>query len=95
MLDEAHERSVHTDILFALMKRALRSRTDLKVLVTSATLESEKFAAYFECPVLSIPGRTHPVDIYHSKHTQDLGRGGATNTKYVQAGIDLVLKIHR
>eukprot|EP01060_Flectonema_neradi_P013490 TRINITY_DN20267_c0_g1_i1.p1 TRINITY_DN20267_c0_g1~~TRINITY_DN20267_c0_g1_i1.p1 ORF type:complete len:978 (+),score=208.74 TRINITY_DN20267_c0_g1_i1:761-3694(+) len=67
MLDEAHERTVNTDVLFGLMKKVLSRRADIHLIVTSATLDAEKFSTYFNnAPILTIPGRTHPVQVLYA-----------------------------
>ncbi|GIX64202.1 pre-mRNA-splicing factor ATP-dependent RNA helicase, putative [Babesia caballi] len=117
MLDEAHERTIATDVLFALLKVRYRShkdecqlclslcmrvhegmignmspqecsakRKDFKLIVTSATLESEKFSAYFnDSSIFSIPGRMYPVEILHTKEQE---------SDYIEASLITVLNIH-
>src|SRR5699024_6952379 len=67
MIDEAHERTVHTDILLALVKDLARARPELKIIISSATMDAQKFSGYFDdAPIFNIPGRKYPVDIYYT-----------------------------
>ena len=68
IIDEAHERSINIDFLLGYLKRVLQKRKDLKVIITSATIDAERFAKHFEIdgkpsPVFTISGRTYPVQI--------------------------------
>ena len=64
ILDEFHERSIHADLAIALARQAWRARDDLRIVVMSATLESQPVSAFLDgCPVIDVPGRTHPLDI--------------------------------
>lgn len=86
MLDEAHERTIATDVLFALLKKTIKRRPDLKVIVTSATLDADKFSSYFfKCPILTIPGRTFPIEILYSKEPE---------SDYLDAALITVMQIH-
>ncbi|KAH0599583.1 hypothetical protein MHUMG1_02371 [Metarhizium humberi] len=86
ILDEAHERTLATDILMALLKQIAGRRPDLKIIVMSATLDAQKFQKYFnDAPLLAVPGRTHPVEIFYTPEPEK---------DYVEAAIRTVLQIH-
>lgn len=63
IIDEAHERSLNIDFLLGYLKRLLPRRPDLKVVITSATIDVERFAAHFGAPVVEVSGRTYPVEV--------------------------------
>ena len=76
VLDEFHERSIHADLGLALARQAWRARDDLRVVVMSATLDAGRVAAFLgDCPVVAVPGRTHPLTIeYAPRHAARRGR---------------------
>lgn len=97
MVDEAHERSLSSDILLGLLKKIKKRRRDLKIIVSSATLEAERFADFFNeeaegefkeglCRIVSIEGRSHPVDVlYLDQPTDD----------YVDKAVQTAFTIHQ
>ncbi|KAL6505440.1 hypothetical protein OROHE_022819 [Orobanche hederae] len=87
ILDEAHERSLNTDILLGLMKRLIKFRaSNLKILITSATLDGEKVSRFFSnCPILNVPGKLFPVEIQHSSERPK---------SYIEASLKTAIDIH-
>ncbi|HZI02584.1 MAG TPA: helicase-related protein, partial [Archangium sp.] len=72
MLDEAHERSLTIDFLLGWLKRILPRRPDLKVVVSSATIETGRFSQFFGgAPVIQVEGRTFPVDVLYEPPPED------------------------
>lgn len=97
MLDEAHERTLNTDIVMGLLRKIMKKREDLKIIVASATLNAEEMKKFFnnnetedrrldKATILSIEGRTFPVDIHYSIDPVP---------DYVKATMETVMKIHR
>ncbi|XP_011641482.1 putative ATP-dependent RNA helicase DHX30, partial [Pogonomyrmex barbatus] len=72
ILDEAHERSIETDMLMILLKRLLEKNPNLKVLIMSATINAHMFQQYFNCPTVRIPGRLYPVKMHFMEDIEHL-----------------------
>lgn len=86
IMDEAHERALNTDVLMGLFKNVLMRRRDIKLIVTSATMNADRFSSFYGgAPQFTIPGRTFPVDVIHqSSPVED----------YVDAAVKQVITIH-
>jgi pre-mRNA-splicing factor ATP-dependent RNA helicase DHX16 len=86
IIDEAHERGVNTDILLALLKDLARERPELKVLISSATMNAKGFSDYFDgANIFNIPGRRYPVDIHYTPQPE---------ANYLAAAITTIFQIH-
>ncbi|RPD63094.1 P-loop containing nucleoside triphosphate hydrolase protein [Lentinus tigrinus ALCF2SS1-6] len=94
IIDEVHERTIESDFLLIVLKSLLAQRPELKIVLMSATLEAEKISNYFGgCPVLSVPGRTFPVDVRFLEDAVEFcGWKVTEGSQYARRGKD---KYHR
>ncbi|XP_042242788.1 probable ATP-dependent RNA helicase DHX35 [Homarus americanus] len=97
LLDEVHERTLYTDIVLGLMKKILRRRKDLRLIICSATIDADQLYNFFNynttgdkdkdtVSVLSVEGRTHPIDVCYLEEPAP---------EYVKGSAETVMKIHR
>ena len=76
IIDEAHERSLNIDFILGYLKQLLPRRPDLKVIITSATIDVERFSQHFDnAPVIEVSGRTYPVDVHYLGDIEDRDQG--------------------
>ena len=95
IVDEAHERSLNIDFLLGYLKQLLRKRRDLKVIVTSATIDTERFARHFDdAPVISVEGRTYPVEVrYRALEGEGEQEGERTVNEAIVGAVDEITRL--
>lgn len=87
MIDEAHERSLNTDILLGLLKDLMLRNKRIRIIISSATIQAEKFSKFFgNAPLIKIEGRTFPVQVRYAPETQ---------ADIVQSSAEVVMEIHQ
>ena len=95
IVDEAHERSLNIDFLLGYLKQLLKKRPDLKLIVTSATIDTGRFAEHFDdAPVISVEGRTYPVEVrYRALEGEGEEQGERTVNDAIVSAIDEITRI--
>ncbi|MEO9238268.1 MAG: ATP-dependent RNA helicase HrpA, partial [Jatrophihabitantaceae bacterium] len=97
IIDEAHERSLNIDFLLGYLKKLLPRRPDLKLIITSATIDPQRFASYFDgCPILEVSGRSYPVEVrYRPLVDPDTEAPDTEAADQISAICDAVLELRR
>lgn len=86
VIDEAHERTISTEILLSLLKDIANERNDLKIIVASATINAQKFSEFFDnAPIFTVPGRRFPVSIHYTQQPE---------ANYIQAAVNTIFLVH-
>ncbi len=87
IIDEAHERSLNIDFLLGYLTNLLPRRPDLKLIVTSATIDTERFARHFDAPVVEVSGRSYPVEMRYRPPDDPDSRGGGDQTDGIRRAV--------
>src|SRR5690606_30176202 len=97
IVDEAHERSLNIDFLLGYLRQLLPQRPDLKVIITSATIDAERFSRHFGgAPVIEVSGRLYPVEIrYRPLERERADDADADELDMTTAIVDAVDEAHR
>lgn len=95
IIDEAHERSLNTDLLLALVKNLLHRRPELRLIIMSATADSDQLSEYFCCLAFHVLGRTFPVDIKYAPCDTEVVSSTSKHPYYVSSVIRMATEIHR
>jgi len=98
IIDEAHERSLNIDFLLGYLRQLLARRADLKVIITSATIDVEKFSAHFNnAPIISVSGRSFPVDVLYldPDESEEIAQSDDRLTESVMTALGRIVQMDR